>query len=311
MSIKRATFVIIAILFICTAITKAQVGIGTKKPDKSAVLDLTGTNKGFLAPRMNSSQRLLIAAPARGLMVFDNDSSYFFYFDGAIWKGMNNQSFSIEKLTTVQRLAISSPSKGQLVFDLDSANFYFYNGKSWSALGTTTATNTSPWKKNGANVYLKTNTDQVGIGDSVPDKSAALDISDTGKGLLVPRLSSKQRNAIKSPAKGLLVFDKDSSYFYYYDGKSWRGMFSDTSSSGPWYRSKNDVLLVHNKDSVGVGKTPKFDLDVRNSMNLDSVYKIQGITVLSTKGTENLLVGQDAGKNNTGSQNLLNGDNSG
>jgi len=116
----------------------AQVGVGTTNPDKSAVLDVSGTNRGFLAPRMSTTQRNAIVKPAKGLMVFDMDSAYFFYFDGTKWRGVGNTNFSLQKLTTVQRLAISSPTKGELVFDLDSGYYFDYNGTTWKGLGNNT-----------------------------------------------------------------------------------------------------------------------------------------------------------------------------
>lgn len=42
-----------------------------------------------------------------------------------------------------------------------------------------------------------------------PDPSAMLDVKSTNKGLLIPRMTSAQRNAIVSPAKGLLVYQTD------------------------------------------------------------------------------------------------------
>src|SRR5258705_14017327 len=47
----------------------------------------------------------------------------------------------------------------------------------------------------------------VGIGTITPDASAALDITATNKGLLIPRMSLTSINAIISPARGLLVYD--------------------------------------------------------------------------------------------------------
>lgn len=47
---------------------------------------------------------------------------------------------------------------------------------------------------------------QVGVGTTSPNASAALDVSGTDKGLLVPRMTQAQRNNISSPATGLLVF---------------------------------------------------------------------------------------------------------
>lgn len=47
----------------------------------------------------------------------------------------------------------------------------------------------------------------VGIGTTSPNTSAALDISNTAKGLLIPRMTSTGITAIANPAKGLMVYD--------------------------------------------------------------------------------------------------------
>lgn len=60
-----------------------NIGIGTPNPDPSALLDLEANSQGVLITRMSASQRLLIASPANGLLVYDTDSSCFFY-----WKSM-------------------------------------------------------------------------------------------------------------------------------------------------------------------------------------------------------------------------------
>lgn len=56
-----------------------------------------------------------------------------------------------------------------------------------------------------------------------PDTSAMLDISSTTRGLLMPRMTKAQRNAITLPATGLLVFQTgpDSTGFHYYNGTQW------------------------------------------------------------------------------------------
>ena len=63
----------------------------------------------------------------------------------------------------------------------------------------------------------------VGIGTTTPDPKAALDVSATDKGLLVPRLTAAQRTAISSPPVGLLVFQTDGTQpgFWYYFGGAW------------------------------------------------------------------------------------------
>jgi hypothetical protein len=48
---------------------------------------------------------------------------------------------------------------------------------------------------------------QVGIGTIVPDVSAILDVSSTSKGLLMPRLTTTERDNISLPARGLMIFN--------------------------------------------------------------------------------------------------------
>lgn len=74
--------------------------------------------------------------------------------------------------------------------------------------------------------------DNVGIGTTKPDQSAALEISSSNKGLLTPRMSLQQRNAIQNPAQGLMVYQTDMlSGFYFYDGKEWKPMASETNAN--------------------------------------------------------------------------------
>lgn len=62
--------------------------------------------------------------------------------------------------------------------------------------------------------------------------SAMLDVSSTNKGLLTPRMTLAQRNAISSPATGLLIYQTDNTPgFYYYNGTSWTAM-SGSSGGG-------------------------------------------------------------------------------
>ena len=75
-----------------------------------------------------------------------------------------------------------------------------------------------------AAVLLTTTTyAQIGINNENPDASAALDITSTTGGLLVPRMTNAQRQAISSPAAGLQVFvtDFEGGRFMFYDGTEW------------------------------------------------------------------------------------------
>jgi len=75
---------------------------------------------------------------------------------------------------------------------------------------------------------------QVGINENnnTPDVSAMLDISSTDKGILIPRLTYAQRNAILNPATGLMVYQSDSlTGFYFYKGASWTFLINDSNNS--------------------------------------------------------------------------------
>lgn len=56
---------------------------------------------------------------------------------------------------------------------------------------------------------------QVGIGTTNPDPSSELHIESTDSGLLIPKLTTAQRDAITSPANGLLIFNTDSDEFQF------------------------------------------------------------------------------------------------
>ena len=79
---------LVLILLILTGyhIHAQNVGINTISPDTSAMLDVYATNKGFLMPRLTTSQMNAIAIPASGLIVYNTDSSAICIYTGSAWK---------------------------------------------------------------------------------------------------------------------------------------------------------------------------------------------------------------------------------
>ena len=68
---------------------------------------------------------------------------------------------------------------------------------------------------------------QIGMGTTTPDASAILDINSETQGVLVPRMNTTQRNAIASPAEGLLIYDTDEDSFYFYNSSgNWQPLTS-------------------------------------------------------------------------------------
>lgn len=62
---------------------------------------------------------------------------------------------------------------------------------------------------------------QMGIGTTTPNSTAQLDVSSTTKGVLMPRLTQTQINAISSPPAGLQVYNTTQNCINFYNGSAW------------------------------------------------------------------------------------------
>lgn len=94
------TFLIaVAVSLTTNQMVRAQgVGIGTINPDKSAILDLSSSDKGLLLPRMSLKNRTSIANPAKGLMIYQTDyMSGIYVYNGSKWSALGTTE---AKLTT-------------------------------------------------------------------------------------------------------------------------------------------------------------------------------------------------------------------
>lgn len=78
--------------------------------------------------------------------------------------------------------------------------------------------------------------------------SAILDVKSTDKGLLIPRMNKIQKNAIVSPATGLLIFQNnpDSVGFHYYDGTKWIYLSSNATDTSAWKITGNSNITGTN-----------------------------------------------------------------
>lgn len=77
---------------------------------------------------------------------------------------------------------------------------------------------------------------QVGVGTITPNASAELDITSTTSGLLPPRMTETQRNAIATPAAGLMLYCTDcgaNGEPQFYNGASWLNMAGGAAAAGP------------------------------------------------------------------------------
>ena len=66
-------FLATSMLIVINYSSSAQVGIGTSTPHESAQLEINSTSKGFLVPRMSTTQRNSISNPALGLIIYNTE----------------------------------------------------------------------------------------------------------------------------------------------------------------------------------------------------------------------------------------------
>ena len=93
---------------------------------------------------------------------------------------------------------------------------------------------------------------QVGIGTTNPDTSAALDIASTTSGILIPRLTENQRNAITNPASGLMIYQTDqTSGFYFYNGNAW--IKFEAASANKTYGGWHEQIDSNTSSEITVG----------------------------------------------------------
>jgi hypothetical protein len=138
------------------------------------------------------------------------------------------------------------------------------------------AGNAGPWFGGHGSVCwyedtTNTNFTHVSIGSSTPEPRAVLEISAMDKGVLIPRLTSFQRQSIDTTSyapniRGLLVYDIDLGKFCYVDsiaglpGYRWITITSNASTTA-WNSNGSD--LYYNSGYVGIGTSaPQTPLQV-------------------------------------------------
>jgi hypothetical protein len=115
---------------------------------------------------------------------------------------------------------------------------------SGSAVGNTPYWDGTQWVLNNSNIF--NNGSSVGIGTVSPNASAALEVNSTTKGFLLPTMTQTQRNAISTPATGLLIYQSDNTPgFYYYNGAAWTAIAGAAGGGGgaAGYSSTANTLI--------------------------------------------------------------------
>ena len=70
-------------------------------------------------------------------------------------------------------------------------------------------------------LYIDAGNDNVGMGTNAPNASAKLAVDSTTQGFLPPRMTDAERDAIATPAAGLMIYDTTNNQMNYWNGSTW------------------------------------------------------------------------------------------
>ncbi|HRI20489.1 MAG TPA: tail fiber domain-containing protein, partial [Panacibacter sp.] len=172
---------------------------------------------------------------------------------------------------------------------------------------------------NAQNIFPATGS--AGIGTTAPDISSILEMVSTTKGLLIPRMTKTQRDAIATtPPTGLMIYQTNNTPgFYYYSGSAWTAV---TPAAGANKTLNNLISPTAINQSLQPGTTGTIDIGSSNSLWRNAWFSgdasINGLTVgagggavvfntaigasallSNTSGTSNSAVGFNTLRNNT------------
>jgi hypothetical protein len=117
--------VITLFTFFFTVHLTAQVGLGTINPHTTAALEIASNSKGLLIPRLTTSERDLIVAPATGLIIYNTTTNGIEFFNGISWGAQMKQEMNAQMLlntasaanNSVPLLQASNPALATIVSD--------------------------------------------------------------------------------------------------------------------------------------------------------------------------------------------------
>jgi trimeric autotransporter adhesin len=163
----------------------------------------------------------------------------------------------------------------------------------------------------GMNVHAQV---AINTDGSTPDNSAMLDIKSTSKGILFPRMTLLQRNAIASPANGLIIYQTDNTPgFYYNSGSSASPAWIITGTGSGWALTGNAGTSGAN-NFIGTTDNQPLRFKINNTWagelnpTTSNVYLGNGAGQANTTGNSNVAIGEHSLFANTeGGYNAANG----
>lgn len=278
----------IASMFVIHSATAQSLAINTdgSNADASALLDVKSTVKGVLIPRMTKAERMSIALPATGLMVFQNapDSAGFYYYDGTAWNWMASINGNADTLAWKR------------------------NGNA----GTNTATHFIGTTDNQV-LNFKVNNTKSGLIDNVNYNSSfgfsSLPVNSAGThNTAIGFQAMNNNNANYNTAVGAFSsFNNSAGIRNTAIGTS--ALFFNTANDNTavGYEALNQTFGTTSKNNTAVGSNALRN----NSSGTANTALGDSAGYAATSASYNVTIGKNAGRDNTGSNNVFVGSDAG
>lgn len=112
---------------------------------------------------------------------------------------------------------------------------------------------------------------QVGVNILQPDSSAILHLESTDRGLLLPRLTSPQMDAIINPVNGLTIYNTEDSLIYYYNNECWLKAYQKNCQECEFTSSVNQGFATIDRTTTD---TAFFEVDIVKVNGIDSISTV-------------------------------------
>ena len=109
--------------------------------------------------------------------------------------------------------------------------------------------------------------EEYATANEVQEASSLFEVKSTVKGALLPRMTTTQKNAISTPATGLIVFDTTLNRYEFYNGSDWVAYYTDPDG---W----TTIVKSANQD-VTNNATPQDDTELQFAVVAGAFYTVK------------------------------------
>lgn len=146
-------------------------------------------------------------------------------------------------------------------------------------------------QNNGNTTLIVDNNANVGVNTTSPNPQAIVDINSTTKGILFPRMTTAQRNAIAAPTLGLIIYNVEDSVAQHFNGQCWLPMYLNDCNTCDFDLTLSDTLGIIDKiftDSTTV--TISVNQTMGNPNTAISVFYMQNLPVGTSTSLSNYII---------------------